>query len=71
MNLIFVLEISLLVTLVAPRHNVPPKPHHEGNVRTSSSQAEVGMYQYNDPIKLVFPLAFINSPGDVYSLYGL
>jgi hypothetical protein len=71
MNVIFVLEISLLITSVAPRHNVPPKPRHEGNVKTSSPHAEVGMYQFDDPINLAFTLVFINSPGDVYSPHGM
>jgi hypothetical protein len=49
MNLIFILEIALLINLVAPRRYVPPQPQHEGKFHMSS-QAEVGMYQYNGSI---------------------
>lgn len=44
MNLITVLEFFMMITLVLTRHNVPPKPRHEGNIESSSSRAEVGMY---------------------------
>jgi hypothetical protein len=50
MNLIFVLEFLLLLVLVKPRQNLLPKPHHKGNIKSSSSQAEVGMYQCSDPV---------------------
>jgi hypothetical protein len=44
MNLIIVLEFFMMLTLVVTRRNVPPKPRHEGNIESSSSQAEAGMY---------------------------
>jgi hypothetical protein len=45
MNLIIVFELFMLISVVVPKHSVPPKPHFEGKFKSSSMQAEVGMYK--------------------------
>jgi hypothetical protein len=71
MNLIIVLEFFMMITLVVTRRNVAPKPRHDGNIESSSSQAEVGMYFSSHFTELIFPLASINSPDNMCSLYSL
>lgn len=44
MNLIIVFELFMLISVVVPKHSVPPKPLFEGKIESSSMQAEVGMY---------------------------
>ena len=44
MNLITVFELFMLISVVVPKRSVPPKPQFEGEIESSSMQAEVGMY---------------------------
>lgn len=44
MNLVIVFELFMLISVVVPKHIVPPKPHFEGKIESSSMQAEVGTY---------------------------
>jgi hypothetical protein len=71
MNLIIILEFFMIITLVWTRRNLPPKPRHYGNIESSSSQTEVGMYFCSHQPQLIFPFTFIISPGNVCSFYRL
>ena len=44
MNLIIVFELFMLTSVVVSKRSVPPKPHFEGKIESSSMQAEVGKY---------------------------
>jgi hypothetical protein len=68
MNLIIILEFFMMITLVVTRRNVAPRPRHDGNIESSSSQAEVGMYFCSHFIQLIFPLAFTNYPDNMCNI---